>query len=168
MSAIMAPEIINYKLPMDILMCWKCGIRFCADRPWIDSCVDRGHGIYCPRGHCNKYVRDTPKDAKNVDKVTAEVDRLKKENERLKRELVQAIHDADQAQARKENTLPTEEMELPNGDPVKEKPTSKAKPSYRCETCGKVYKTAGAFGNHQRDIHNLEVTPEMMKQSQSA
>lgn len=154
MSVTFKAQELTATIPLAVLVCWTCGIRYGVDRTFYEILRDSEKSVYCPRGHRSTYTPVKPQEQIDAEK-------LKAENERLKRELVQAIHDADQAQARKENTLP----EVPTVPTSKAVTTAAELPPdgpdrHTCPECGKVYKLGWRWREHRENVHKVDTRKE--------
>jgi hypothetical protein len=90
---------------MVLLSCGTCGIQFCVPDEYLRCHARDGEDISCPNGHTSLYETVT----EESDTSPSKGGREQRETVELRRQLMKAIHDADQAEARKLDGKPPAE-----------------------------------------------------------
>jgi hypothetical protein len=90
------------------MMCCKCGVFFALPNLYIDNRREDGEDFFCPNGHDQAYPDPNEEDSPEV--------------RDLKQQLAQAVHNADQAQA-KMNEL--QEQQQPHAHAAKPENTGR-------------------------------------------
>ena len=115
-------DINQAVVAMQQCVCSECGIPFYVPRVYFDAKINADEEVICPNGHGNLY---------ETEEHTATT-----ENAALRRQLIQALHRAEQAEARHggADEPPTPVDELPP-DPERCMVNTEGFHCPRCETC---------------------------------
>ena len=136
--------------------CIECGVLFSLPATMYRARLKDGDPFYCPNGHEQWFLTDSDK-GKSDGPSTAQ---LQAEIARLKGELVDARHAQEVAEARlaggKDGSASSTVLVLDGRGRM------------ACPHCGALYSQPGAFQKHLRNIHNDQVTLDMLLHRQAA
>ena len=134
-----------------VCVCWECGVQFAVHEAWLIEKMNREESIQCPNGHEYACEASTPE----IDLEKHNKD-LRAENERLRREVVQALHNAEQAEAR--GTLPA------NAEVTPEPVTVRIDDEWiYCPCCNASFRLIAGLVRHVTRKHAGVVDPEAVR-----